>query len=86
MENEVLRLSYYTMLSTQRKEEFTFLGLLVKWAQSKTVAQISSKLDLQLFTFNWGLALIPLTEFKPFHAFHFNWPSYYLLHLKERDF
>lgn len=62
-----------------------FLGLLVKWAQSKTEGQLSIKLDLQLFTFKWGLAPIPLTEVETFHAFHFDWPSYYSPHLKKRD-
>lgn len=84
MENEVLRLSCYTMLSMQR-EEFTFLGLLAKWAPSKTEGQLSSKLALQRFTFKRGLAPIPLTEVKTFHAFQFDWPSYYSPYLKERD-
>lgn len=85
MENEVLRLSRHTVLSIQREEEFTFLGLLEKWAQSRTEGQLSSKLALQLFTFKWGLAPIPLTEVKTFHTFHFDWPSYYSPHLKEHD-
>lgn len=85
VENNALGLSHYTMVSIQ-KEEFTFLGLLVKRAQSKTERKLSNKLALQVFTFKWGLGPTPLSEVKISHAFHFDWPSYYSPHLKECDF
>lgn len=84
-ENEVLWLAQQLMISIQREEELIFLGLIVKWAQSKTEGQLSSKLDLQLFTFKWGLAPSSQTEIKTFYPFHVDWPSYHLPQQKAHE-
>lgn len=73
------------MMSIQREEESILLGLIVKWAQSKTEGQLSSKLDLQLFTFKWGFAPSSQTEVKTFYLVQVDWLSHLLPQLKAHD-